>query len=128
MIINTLYRVSADTTPPSHTINNLTNIQLRILNIKINYRREIFFRKEFQSLSWVHTTIPNLDGLNTRKKNSQVQDPYSIYQVPPQQEEHTDLEKSMESMIQFPSDPFDMIEARLSRLENMRRNEETLPT
>ena len=31
-------------------------------------------------------------------------------------------------MIQFQSDPFDMIEARFSRLENMRRNEETLPT
>jgi len=34
----------------------------------------------------------------------------------------------MESIIQFQSDPFDMIETRLSRLENMRRNEETLPT
>ena len=34
----------------------------------------------------------------------------------------------MESMIQFQSDPIDMIEARLSRLENMRRNEETLHT
>ena len=31
-------------------------------------------------------------------------------------------------MIQFQSDPFDMIEVRLSRLENMRRNEKTLPT
>ena len=31
-------------------------------------------------------------------------------------------------MIQFQSDPFDMIEARLSRLENMCRNKETLPT
>ena len=29
---------------------------------------------------------------------------------------------------QFQSDPFDMIEARLGRLENMRRNEETLST
>jgi len=31
-------------------------------------------------------------------------------------------------MIQFQSDPFDMIEAILSRLENMRRNEKTLLT
>ena len=31
-------------------------------------------------------------------------------------------------MIQFPSDPFDTIEVRLSRLENKSRNEETLPT
>ena len=35
------------------------------------------------------------------------------------QEEHTSLERSMESMIQFQNDPLDMIEARLSRLENM---------
>ena len=34
----------------------------------------------------------------------------------------------MKPMIQFQSNPFDMIEARLSRFENMRRNEETLPT
>jgi len=31
-------------------------------------------------------------------------------------------------MIQSQNDPLDMIEARLSRLENMRRNKETLPT
>jgi len=31
-------------------------------------------------------------------------------------------------MIQFQSDPFNMIEARLSRLEHMCRNKETLPT
>jgi len=34
----------------------------------------------------------------------------------------------MKFMIQFQSDPLDMIEARLSRLENMRRNKETLST
>jgi len=34
----------------------------------------------------------------------------------------------MEFMIQFQSNPFDMTEARLSRLENMRRNVGTLPT
>jgi len=34
----------------------------------------------------------------------------------------------MESMIQFQSDPLDMMEARLSRLENMRRNKQTLLT
>ena len=31
-------------------------------------------------------------------------------------------------MIQFQSDPLDMIEARLNRLKNMRRNKVTLPT
>jgi len=34
----------------------------------------------------------------------------------------------MEFMIQFQSDPLDMIEARLSRLENMRRNKKILST
>ena len=34
----------------------------------------------------------------------------------------------MEFTILFQSDPFDMIEARLSRLENMCRNKETLST
>ena len=32
--------------------------------------------------------------------NFQIQDPYSNFQVQPQQEEHVDLEKSMEFMIQ----------------------------
>ena len=54
-------------------------------------------------------------------QNFQVTDPYYIFQ-----EEYADLEKSMESMIQFQNDPLNMIEARLSRLENMRRNKETL--
>jgi len=53
----------------------------------------------------------------------QITDLYSIFQ-----EEHTDLEKCMESMIQFQSEPLDMIEVRLSRLENMHRNKEILPT
>ena len=57
------------------------------------------------------------------RQNFQVTDPYSIFQ-----EEHADLEKSMESMIQFQSNPLNMIEARHNRLENMRRNKETLPT
>jgi len=57
-------------------------------------------------------------------QNFQIKDPYSIFQ-----EEHTDLEKSTESMIQFQSDPLNMIEARLSRLENMYRNKKlSLPT
>ena len=33
----------------------------------------------------------------------------------------------MESIIQFQNDRLDMIEARVSRVENMRRNKETLP-
>ena len=53
-------------------------------------------------------------------QNFQITDPYSIFQ------EHADLEKSMEFMIQLQSNPINMIEARLSQLENMRRNKKTL--
>jgi len=55
-------------------------------------------------------------------QNFQITDPYSIFQG-----EHDNLEKSMETMT-CQNDPLDMIEARVSRLENMRRNKETLPT
>ena len=34
----------------------------------------------------------------------------------------------MESTIQSQNDPLDMVEAKLSKLENMHRNKETLPT
>jgi len=57
------------------------------------------------------------------RQNFQIKDPYSIFQ-----EEHTDIEKSVESMIQFQSDPLNMIEARLSRLKNMIKNKKTLST
>ena len=46
-------------------------------------------------------------------QNFQITDPYFIFQ-----EEHADLEKSMESMILFQNGPLDMMEARLSRLKN----------
>ena len=36
MIITTFHRVSKDTAFSSRTINNLTNVQLRLLHIKIN--------------------------------------------------------------------------------------------
>ena len=46
------------------------------------------------------------------QQDSQIQDPYSMFQVPQQEEEHIDLEESMKSMIQFQSNPF--IDASLS--------------
>ena len=55
--------------------------------------------------------IQNLENSKSHQ-SFQIQDPYSIFQVP-HQEEHTDLEKSTEFMIQFQSDLFNMIEARL---------------
>jgi len=55
-------------------------------------------------------------------QNFQVTDPYSIFQG-----EHANLEKSMEIMIQYQNDRLDMIEARISRLENMHRNKKSLP-
>ena len=81
-----------------------------------------------EALEVFEQRIQNLEDSRSHQ-NFQIQDPYSIFQVP--QQEHTDLKRSMEYiiqfMIQFQSDPFDMIEARLNRLENMCRNKETLP-
>ena len=61
--------------------------------------------------------------LRKEYENFHVTDPYSIFQ-----EEHANLKKSMESMIQLQSVPLNMTEATLSRLENIHRNKETLPT
>ena len=66
----------------------------------------------------------------------QIQYPYSIFQVPQQQEESTDLEKSIESMIQFQNDyilsqndSFNRLTAQMGHLVNTInvRNEKTLP-
>ena len=78
--------------------------------------------KEDGNLRRAWATIQILEDSKSHQ-NFQVTDPYSIFQ-----EEHAYLEKSMESMIKFQNDPLNMIEAKLSRLENMRRNKETLPT
>ena len=74
-----------------------------------------------EALDELERRIQILEDSKSRQ-NFQVTNPYSIFQ------EHTNLEKSMETMIQCQNDPLDMIEARLSRLENMRRNKETLLT
>jgi len=78
-----------------------------------------------EALKELEWRIQNLEDSKS-DQSFQIQDPHSIFQVP-QQEEHTDLEKSTEFMIQFQNDPFNMIEVRLNRLENMCRNKETLP-
>jgi len=75
-----------------------------------------------EALDELERRIQILEDLKSCQ-NFQVIDSYSIFQ-----EEHADLEKSMEFIIQSQNDPLDMIEVRLSRLENMRRNKETLPT
>ena len=62
----------------------------------------------------------------------QIQDAYSIFQVP--QQEPTNLKKSMEFMIQSQNnniqsqnDSFNRIEAKINQLVNMYKNEEPLP-
>ena len=75
-----------------------------------------------EALEELEQRIQNLEDSKSNQ-NFQVTDFYSIFQ-----EEHSDLEKSMEFMIQFQNDPLNMIKARLSRLKNMCRNKETLPT
>ena len=65
-------------------------------------------------------------------KYSQVQDLYSIFQVPPQQEEPIDLEKSMKYMSQSQNSlnqSINMLEPQVSHLVNTNdKEEETLPT
>ena len=79
-----------------------------------------------EALEELEQRIQNLENSKSHQ-SFQIQDPYSIFQVI-QKEEHIDLKKSIESLIQFQSDTLDMIEAKISRLENMCRNKETLPT
>ena len=64
-------------------------------------------------------------------QNSQIKDPYSIFQVP-QQKEPTDLEISMKNLIRSGNDfthSINKLEAQMSRLINIvkDRNEKTLP-
>ena len=75
-----------------------------------------------EALKELERRIQILEDSKSRH-NFQIKDPYSIFQ-----EEHTDLEKSTEFMIQFQNDALNMIEVRLSRLKNMRKNKKTLPT
>ena len=63
-----------------------------------------------ENLEELERRIQNLEDSKSHKK-FQIEDPYSIFQVL-QKEEYTDLEKSIESMIQFQSNPLDMIEVR----------------
>ena len=65
-----------------------------------------------EALEKLERRIQNLEDSKSHK-NFQIQDPCSIFRVL-QKEEHTDLEKSTEFMIQFQSDPLNMIEERLS--------------
>jgi len=60
-------------------------------------------------------------------QNFQIQDPYSIFQVRPQQEGPIDLEKSLEALIQIKNDFINS--AKLDHLCNLMidRNEKTLP-
>ena len=74
-----------------------------------------------EALDELERRIQILEDSKSRQ-NFQVTDPYSIFQG-----EHDNLEKSMETMIQYQNDPLDMIEERISRLENMCKKKETLP-
>ena len=89
---------------------------------KQQLEESINWEKRIEALNELERRIQILEDSKSRQ-NFQVTDPYSIFQ-----EEHADLEKSMNSMIQFQNDPLDMIEARLNRLKNMHRNKETLST
>ena len=96
----------------------------------------LFFKQQIEESIGQEKRMEVLEELDRRiqiledsksHQSFQIQYPYSIFRVP-QQEEHTDFEKSTKFMIQFQNDPFNMIESRLNRLENMCRNKKTLPT
>ena len=56
------------------------------------------------------------------RQNFQIKDSYSIFQVPPQEEEPTDLDRSMKNMIQsenYFSQSLNRLEAQMSRLINI---------
>ena len=65
-------------------------------------------------------------------QNFQIQDPYSMFQVPQQEKEPTELGMSMKNQIQFENDytqSMNRLEAQMSCLINIvkERNKETLP-
>jgi len=63
-------------------------------------------------------------------QNFQIQDPYSIFQVPQQQEEPMDLDRRMKNLIQFENDFFQSVnrlEAQMSHLINTVKDRKTLP-
>jgi len=64
-------------------------------------------------------------------QNFQNHDPYSLFQVPPQQEEELiDLKMSMKALIQIQntfSQDINRLEAQISQVANTYRNKKTLP-
>ena len=60
-------------------------------NFSLGKSLEAFLQSTRQVQIQLNSILPN---------NSQIQDLYSNFQVPPQQEEHVDFEESMKSMIQ----------------------------
>ena len=59
-------------------------------------------------------------------KNFQIQDLFSMFQVPQQKEEPTDLGKSMDPMILSQNDSFNRLESLMSQLKDAYWVEKTL--
>ena len=100
-------------------VNHLFNIQLHILLIKnshlkkkLSYKR---IRKPWKSIN------DNPKTLRTQypQQNSQIQDLYSFFQVPPQQDEPINLENSMKNFIQAQTIAYNRLEAQMSYLINI---------
>jgi len=82
-IITTLHRVSGDTTHPSHMVKNLTFIYSFS---RSTYRRKIRFKKSYEA--FLQSTRQNQNLTDSQAHNDfQIQDPYSIFEFPPQEEE-----------------------------------------
>ena len=93
IIITTLHQVSGDTTPPSLTNSFISQYQDE--PIKEKYSLEKTFEAFLESIRQVKIQLNSM-LLN----NFQIQDPYSNFQVQPQQEEPLDIEKNIKFMIQ----------------------------
>ena len=108
-----LPRVILSTTLPTSSFNPSPEQPLE---------KSIDWEKRMEALDELERWIQILEDLKSRQ-NFQVTYPYSIFQG-----EHDNLEKSIKTIIHCQNDPLDMIEAKLSRLENTRRNKKTVPT
>jgi len=126
IIIFTLHRVSEDTTPPSHIINNLTQHLASYTSFfEQPIEKQIDWEKKMKALEEPKHRTQNLEDSKSHQ-NFQVHD-LLYFSGPTTRKEPTYLGKSIESMIQFHNDFFNRLEVLMSQLNDAYREEKTLP-
>ena len=139
IIITTLHRVSGDTITPSLWSTTLPTFSFIYFFSKTTNREKCDFEnrmealneKKSRSLAWVRVTSSKHGRLTILSKFSNLKFLLYFFQVPQQEEEPMDLDRIMKNLIQsdnYFSQSLNMIEVRLSRLENIRMNKKTLST